>query len=206
VRRSSPPTPGKLRVTLADPRRRSWTWPTGLRGRILVACCGTGENALFFASLGHKVTGLDFLAEPIDRARLKAAERGLTVNFLVMDALALNDIPEVIDTVIDSGLFHVFDDEDRRRYLEGLASILKPDGRLFVLCFSGEEPGMQGPRRVSRQEIEDAFAVGWKVEGIEPSRYEVRPDLKQISFSPGGPKAWFVTISSSGGPQRRFEA
>ena len=100
--------------------------------------------------------------------------------------------------MIDSGLFHVFDDEDRRRYVEGLASVLKPGGRLFLLCFSDEEPGTQGPRRVSRQEIEDAFAEGWEVESIEPSRFEVRPDLKDIRFSEGGPKAWFSVIRRGG--------
>ena len=75
-----------------------------------------------------------------------------------MDALALKELPEVFDNVIDSGLFHVFSDADRRRYVEGLASVLRPGGRLFLLCFSDAEPGNQGPRRGSRNEIEDAFA------------------------------------------------
>ena len=163
-----------------------------ITGSILDAGCGTGENALFFASRGHKVTGIDFLAEPIKRAKLKAAERGLTATFLVMDAMAIKELPEVFDTVIDSGLFHVFSDEDRRHYVEGLASVLKPDGRLFLLCFSDEEPGVHGPRRVTAKEIRDAFAEGWAVESIEPSRYEVRPDLKDTAFSDGGPKAWMV--------------
>jgi cyclopropane fatty-acyl-phospholipid synthase-like methyltransferase len=148
----------------------------------------------FFAERKQKVTGIDFLAEPIKRAKQKAAERGLTANFLVMDALALKQLPEVFDNVIDSGLFHVFSDEDRRRYVEGLASVLKPGGRLFLLCFNDEEPGEQGPRRVSRREIVDAFAEGWKIESIEPSRFEVQPDLKDISFSEGGPRAWFVVV------------
>jgi cyclopropane fatty-acyl-phospholipid synthase-like methyltransferase len=66
-----------------------------------------------------------------------------------MEALALKDLPEVFDAVIDSRLFHVFSDEDRKRYVEGLASVLKPGGRLFLLCFSDEEPGTQGSRRVN---------------------------------------------------------
>jgi cyclopropane fatty-acyl-phospholipid synthase-like methyltransferase len=165
-----------------------------ITGSVLDVGCGTGENALFFASRGHKVTGIDLLEEPITRARRKATERGLSATFLVMDALALKDLPEVFDSVIDSGLFHVFGDEDRRCYVEGLASVLKPGGRLFLLCFSEDEPGEQGPRRVSRQESYDAFAVGWKVESIEPSRCEVRPDLKDLSFSEGGPKAWLAVI------------
>jgi cyclopropane fatty-acyl-phospholipid synthase-like methyltransferase len=82
------------------------------------------------------------------------------VTFLVKDALTLKDWTERFDTVIDSGLFHVFSDEDRLRYLKGLATVLKAGGRLFLMCFSDEEPGSQGPRRVSQQELHDAFAQG----------------------------------------------
>jgi cyclopropane fatty-acyl-phospholipid synthase-like methyltransferase len=165
-----------------------------ITGSILDAGCGTGDNALYFASRGHKVTGIDFLAEPINRAKQKATERGLTATFLVMDALALKELPEVFDSAIDSGLFHVFSDDDRRRYVEGLATVLKPGGKLFLLCFSDAEPGEQGPRRVSRKEIEVAFVGGWAVERIEPSRFEVRSDLKDFAFSEGGPKSWFVVV------------
>ena len=165
-----------------------------ITGSILDAGCGTGDNALYFASRGHKVTGIDFLEEPIQRAKRKAAERGLTATFLVMDALALKDLPEVFDSVIDSGLFHVFPNEDRQRYVEGLASVLRPGGRLFLLCFSDEEPGTQGPRRVSKKELQYAFAQGCVIEAIEPARYEVRPDLKDLTFSEGGPKAWFAVL------------
>ena len=165
-----------------------------ITGSVLDAGSGTGENALFFASRGHKVTGIDFLEEPVARARRKASERGLSATFLVVDALALKDLPEVFGSVIGSGLFHVFSDEDRKSYVEGLASVLKPGGRLFLLCFSDEEPGTQGPRRVSKKELHNAFAQGWVIESIEPSRYEVRPDLKDLTFSQGGPKAWFAVI------------
>jgi hypothetical protein len=96
--------------------------------------------------------------------------------------------------VTDSGLFHVFSDDDRRCYVEGLATVLKSGGRLFLLCFSDEEPGAQGPRRVSRKELHDAFAKGWGIESVEPSRYEVRPDLEDLTFSEGGPRAWFAVI------------
>jgi len=162
-----------------------------ITGSILDAGCGTGENALFFASRGHKVTGIDFLAEPINRAKQKAAQRGVAATFLVMDALHVKDLPEVFDSAIDSGLFHVFSDEDRRRYVKGLASVLKPGGKLFLLCFSDAEPGDHGPRRITRREIQDAFAEGWEIESIEPSRFEARSD-SDITFSEGGPKAWFV--------------
>ena len=94
--------------------------------------------------------------------------------------------------------FHVFNDDDRRRYVEGLATVVKPGGKLFLLCFSDEEPGTQGPRRVSAKEIRNAFAGSWAVENIGPSRFEVRPDLKDFTFSEGGPKAWFVVVRRAG--------
>ena len=163
-----------------------------ITGSILDAGCGTGENALHFAARGHEVTGIDFLQVPIERAKQKARDRGLTATFLVMDALAIDGLSERFDTVLDSGLFHVFDDGDRRRYVAQLAAVLKPGGKLYLLCFSDTEPGTHGPRRVSRHELEQAFAKDWEIESIEPARFEVRPDLTDISFSEGGPKAWFT--------------
>ena len=189
---------GQPRWEIGRPQKAILDVADRITGSVLDAGCGTGENALFLASRGQKVTGIDFLAEPITIAKQKAADRGLTATFLVMDALALKELPEVFDSALDSGLFHVFGDEDRRRYVEGLWSVLKPGGRLFLLCFSDAEPGDQGPRRVTRKEIEDSFAHGWVVESIEPSRYEVRPDPNDISFSDGGPKAWFVVVRRAG--------
>jgi cyclopropane fatty-acyl-phospholipid synthase-like methyltransferase len=165
-----------------------------ITGAILDAGCGTGDTAIFLASRGHTVTGIDFLEEPIRRAKRKAAERGVAATFLVKDALTLRDWNERFDNVVDSGLFHVFSDADRHRYVAGLATVLKPGGRVFLLCFSDAEPGTQGPRRVSKQELHDAFAQGWSIEAIEPVRLEIRPDFKDVTFSEGGPKAWLAVI------------
>jgi SAM-dependent methyltransferase len=161
---------------------------------ILDAGCGSGEHALFFASCGHRVTGIDFVEEAIRRARAKAAERNLVVEFLVKDATALADWSKRFASAIDSGLFHVFSNEDRQRYVEGLARVLRPGSRLFLMCFSDEEPGTEGPRRVSRQELYDAFADGWEVESIEPVRCEIHPEFTEVQFSEGGPKMWFAII------------
>ena len=165
-----------------------------ISGSLLDVGCGTGENALFFAARGLHVTGIDFLEEPIRRARAKSAERGLSVTWLVMDALALRDIPRVFDNAIDCGLFHVFSDDDRRRYVEGLAGVLKPGGRLYLLCFSDAEPGTDGPRRVSERELREAFSNGWQVESLRPARYGVTANLQDLSFSEGGPHAWFAVL------------
>jgi cyclopropane fatty-acyl-phospholipid synthase-like methyltransferase len=165
---------------------------------VLDAGCGTGEHALFFAAWGHHVTGIDFVGEAIRRARRKAAERGLAVRLLVKDATALGGWGERFVSVIDCGLFHVFSDDDRRRYVQGLAQVLQPGGRLFLLCFSDAEPGTEGPRRVARQELSDAFADGWEVESVRPCQIEVNPEFTEIQFSEGGPKAWFAVVRRKG--------
>jgi cyclopropane fatty-acyl-phospholipid synthase-like methyltransferase len=165
-----------------------------VRGSVLDAGCGTGDTALFFADRGNTVTGIDFLEEPIKRAKRKNEERKLSATFLVKDATTLKDWDERFDNVIDSGLFHVFSDEDRKKYVAGLTTVLKPGGRLFLLCFSDQEPGDEGPRRISKKELHEAFAKGWTVESIQLVQIEVRPDLKDFHFSPGGPKAWFAMI------------
>jgi cyclopropane fatty-acyl-phospholipid synthase-like methyltransferase len=176
--------PQKLFIDVADQ----------ISGSVLDAGCGTGDTALFLAGQGHQVTGIDFLEEPIRRAKRKAADRRLSATFLVKDAMTLKDWSERFDNAIDSGLFHVLSNEDREKYIAGLATVLKPGGRLFLMCFSDEEPGTQGPRRVSKKELYDAFAHGWSIESIKPCRVEVRPDVRDLSFSEGGPKAWFAVV------------
>jgi cyclopropane fatty-acyl-phospholipid synthase-like methyltransferase len=163
-------------------------------GPVLDAGCGTGEHALFFAARGHRVTGIDFVGKAIQRARRKAAERCLSVEFLVRDATMLGEWAERFASVIDCGLFHVFSDDDRRRYVQGLARVLEPGGRLFLMCFSDEEPGMEGPRRVSPRELHNAFADGWEIESVQPVQIEINPEFTEVKFSEGGPKAWFAVI------------
>ena len=168
-------------------------------GPVLDAGCGTGEHALFFAARGLHVIGIDFVEEAIRRARVKAVERGLAVDFRVEDALTLTDQEERVASVLDCGMFHVFSDVDRRRYVQGLARVLEPGGRLFLASFSDEEPGAEGPRRVSRQELCDAFADGWEVESVEQVRCAIHPEFTEVKFSEGGPKVWFAVIRRKGG-------
>jgi SAM-dependent methyltransferase len=137
-----------------------------LSGRLLDPGCGTGEHTLLAAAHGADAMGVDVAANAIDRARRKAAGRDVAARFEIGDALALNRLGLTFDTVLDSGLFHVFDDEDRARYVESLAAVLAPGGRAYLMCFSDLEPGDWGPRRVRREDIEAAFADGWAIVDI----------------------------------------
>ena len=138
-----------------------------LAGRVLDSGCGTGEQTLLAAAHGADAVGVDVSGLAVRRAREKAAERGVVARFEVGDALRLADLGLTFDTIIDSGVFHVFDDEDRARYVTSLASVLRPGGRCYLICFSDRQPGTWGPRRVSQDELRAAFGHGWTVASIE---------------------------------------
>ena len=139
------------------------------------------------------------MEEPLRRARAKAAERGLAVGFFLKDALTLGDWGERFATAIDSGLFHVFSGGDRQRYVRGLAHVIEPRGRLFLMCGSADEPREVIPK-VSRQELYDAFADGWDVESVEAVRYSLNPEytFKDVASPEGGARGWFAVIRRKG--------
>jgi cyclopropane fatty-acyl-phospholipid synthase-like methyltransferase len=159
-----------------------------IRGSVLDIGCGTGENALYFAALGHEVWGVDAAPTAIRKARGKAKDRRVEATFVVHDALQLQRLGRTFDTVIDSGLFHTFSDEDRNAFTTSLGAVLPRGGRYLMMCFSEHEPGDWGPRRVTQAEIRKTFRAGWRVESIRRARFEANVD-------DGGAAAWLSTIA-----------
>jgi len=159
-----------------------------LVGSVLDAGCGTGEHALLAASLGHEVVGVDLSAKAIELAMTKATERGVEARFLVADALRLIDLGDLFDTVLDCGVFHVFDDDERERYVDSLAAVVPPGGHYYMMCFNDGQPGDWGPRRVNQDEIRAAFSEGWEVESIEPT-------VIDLTWDPAGALAWQVAAT-----------
>jgi SAM-dependent methyltransferase len=160
----------------------------GLAGAVLDAGCGTGENALHVASLGLSVLGVDVATTALAIAREKAEKRGVEVEFAAADALRLERLGRRFATVLDCGLFHTFDSDERSRYVASLASVTEHDGTLYLLCFSDGGPDT-GPHPVTEEELRAAFDVrtGWHVKAIESDRLQTR-------FHDDGAPAWLATI------------
>lgn len=158
-----------------------------LVGRVLDVGCGTGEHALMAAALGLDVTGVDAAHTAIAIARRKATERGLGARFMTWDALELSALGEAFDTVIDCGLFHVFEDRERPKFVEALRASTLSGAWYYMLCFSDREPGDWGPRRIQQDEIRANFADGWHVESIDPAKLET-------TIEPGSVHAWLASI------------
>jgi SAM-dependent methyltransferase len=158
-------------------------------GVVLDAGCGTGENALHVASLGLSVLGVDLAETALTIARAKAVDRGIDVEFATADALHLDRLGRKFDTVLDCGLFHTFDGDERPGYVASLASVTSRSGTLYVLCFSDDGPET-GPHPVAQEELRAAFdrGNGWNVAALEPERLQTR------FHGEAGAPAWLATI------------
>lgn len=102
-------------------------------GRALDACCGTGELAVFLASLGYTVDGADFADGALTRARTEHAAveevRWLNLDVEHDDLAALaEDGYDLITMRLSIAFIH-----DRARVLRGLAARLRNDGVLIVI-------------------------------------------------------------------------
>jgi ubiquinone/menaquinone biosynthesis C-methylase UbiE len=158
-------------------------------GAVLDAGCGTGENALHVASLGLHVLGVDVAETALSIAREKAAGRGIDADFVVADALHLDRLGRVFETVLDCGLFHTFDRDERRDYAASLASVTSPGADLYVLCFSDVGPDTCGPHPISQEELRTAFTRSgdWSVASVSADRIQTRFDVR-------GAPAWLAEI------------
>jgi ubiquinone/menaquinone biosynthesis C-methylase UbiE len=136
-----------------------------------------------------QVLGVDVAETALAIAREKADTRGIDAEFVVADAFQLGGLDRVFETVLDCGLFHTFDGDERRRYVASVASVTERGATLHVLCFSDVGPDTGGPHRISQEELRAAFSRGngWNVTAIEPDRCKTR-------FDADGAPAWLATV------------
>lgn len=141
-----------------------------VRGEVLDAGCGPGTNAVYLASQGFSVTGVDGSAPALKLASDLAAERGVRVELLQRDATSLG-FSEAFDTVVDSALYHCLDADAQRAYAASLHQACRPGATLHMFARSEENPDMPGPPCVSEENLRTTFAHGWEITRLRPAWY-----------------------------------
>jgi SAM-dependent methyltransferase len=144
--------------------------------------CGTGTNAIYLASRGFDVTGLDCSATALERARNKAVEAGVNVRFLEADLCRFKLDLEPFDFIFDRGCYHSVRRLDIAGFLQTLRRLSKPGTRYLVLTGNANEK-TEGPPRVHEHEIRIDLESLFEIQFIREFRFEV-------SDPPEGFLAW----------------
>jgi SAM-dependent methyltransferase len=161
--RSAPWVIGEPQPAVVELQRAGW-----ICGKVLDIGCGTGEHTIMLSRLGCDVLGIDFAPHAVEQARSNAAAKGVDARFEVADAMNLGSEPGY-QTIIDSALFHIFDDAHRARYVSSLHVAVRPGGLVHVLALSDKGRGF-GPQ-VSETDIRGAFGDGWVLEALDTTTY-----------------------------------
>lgn len=168
--------------------QRAFVWfaEAGLvRDPVLDVGCGTGELSLYLARRSHRVLGIDISAQAIRQAREKARWRGIETSLLVADAVQLPTLARAglrFRTVVDCGMFHVLGDTERDRYVDGLATVLRPGGTVAVLGDMRRDP--RNIYGISPAEVRHRFAgERWRVEFVVEAVFERRYSTSRAYFA-----------------------
>jgi SAM-dependent methyltransferase len=131
------------------------------RGSALDVGCGTGDTSIYLARHGWLVTGVDFTPKALDKARAKARDAGITVNFVHGDVTHLSQagINPGFQVIVDNGCFHGMSDADRHLYVHEISAAAAPGARLIMIAF--KPGGSVGPAGADQGEIERRFTPAW---------------------------------------------
>ncbi len=135
-------------------------------GHALDIGCGTGTNAIAMAEHGWQVTGIDFSAQAVARARRKARSKGLRVNFIHGDVSAFADLSGPYDLCLDIGCYHSLPLSIQAAYAEHMGKLMRPGGTCLMYSFLGAA-GEDNASWPSEESLRQLFGAPFEFVSVE---------------------------------------
>jgi 2-polyprenyl-3-methyl-5-hydroxy-6-metoxy-1,4-benzoquinol methylase len=110
--------------------------------KILDVGCGTGRHAIELTKRGYNVTGIDLSENQLERAREKAKENNLVIDFQHQDArnLPFDSEFDVAIMLCEGGFSLMETDEMNFDILKNVTKALKPNAKLIFTTLNGLFP------------------------------------------------------------------
>jgi cyclopropane fatty-acyl-phospholipid synthase-like methyltransferase len=140
--------------------------------KILDLGTGPATQARNLAKRGFEVVGTDISPSAIKKAKASAKAAGLSIEFRVDDILKSKLEANLVDLIVDRGVFHVLPPEKRPTYVATVHRVLRPNGWLLLKCFSDKEPGTYGPYRIAAKELRGYFQGKFEVQSIRDTVFQ----------------------------------
>ena len=105
--------------------------------QILELCCGTGRLTLPIAKNGYNICGVDYTSSMLEKAKVKAHEAELEIEFIEADIRTLN-LPEKYDFIFIpfNSIHHLYKNKDLFKTLKAVKKHLKEGGLFLFDCFN----------------------------------------------------------------------
>jgi SAM-dependent methyltransferase len=156
-------------------------------GRAIVFGCGSGTNAIYLASKGFEVTGVDVAPTALTIAAEKAQKAGVEVDWMLADVVTLPKLPPY-DLIFDRGCYHHICQYDSPGYVESLRRLSRTGTRAMILAGSPADGRRGGPPRIEEETIRRDFTTSFDFEWLRDIRFDSRnPDAE-------GPSAWSIHL------------
>ena len=150
-------------------------------GAVLDVGCGLGDNAIYLASEGHQVTGIDAAPTAIEQARQRAGQRDVDVEFAVADATSLAGFEGRFDSVLDSACYHCLDEDARHAYAAALHRATRPDALLTLFCFQAASSGLPATLGISEENLRATWGkAGWDITDLRPAKFHANADAGEL--------------------------
>lgn len=161
---------------------RKWL-PQNKEAKILELCCGTGRLTIPIAKEGYAVKGVDYTLSMLERAKEKAFQAGLEIDFIEADIRELN-LGEKFDLILIpfNSIHHLYKNEELFDTLKTVQNHLKEKGLFLLDCFNPDIRYIVGNERKQQAVADYTTRDGRKVSIEQSMHYESASQINRIKW------------------------